>query len=57
MKYYYCACQVKYPNGSIGFIRPEDIYSDDENIVKRMRVQARRGLVKYQKSQKTNDRI
>lgn len=36
-------------------ILPEDVYSDEDNVINRLKIQAKRGLIKYQKDHNITD--
>lgn len=44
--------QVMYSDGTSGRIHPSDIYSNDEHLMRRLKLQAKRGLDKYEREKK-----
>ncbi|XP_025191836.1 lysine-specific demethylase 4C-like [Melanaphis sacchari] len=46
---------VKFNDGTFGYIDPNAIYSNDEHLMNRLKLQAKRGLAKYQKDKKIID--
>lgn len=46
---------MKFNDGSMRRIFPENVYSDEDNVINRLKIQAKRGLIKYQKDHNITD--